>query len=738
MSRDVMGRQMFANGGPAMPQPEMGMDQMAMMAQEQGVDPAQLQGALEMAQGQMQQIDNAENYEQVINGIRGDQQPIEARYAELTSVVGQEDSQATPESVLTLLQPVMQMAAVDQGIGGLAAEEMTAPIEGPMAEGIMSTVGMGEPDPVNFSQGGPVIHMAEGGEPNAKLAEELEEFQRQRDLYASVLGTEDREAALADQRRMTQAQMLFDIAQGGLALASPTERSMSFGERLATSFNPVFGNIGARAGELEKFKQGQAAEQRALDLQALGQAQNVIAAQDARDFTARQNYLNRKNAFEQEQLKILADQEKRRKESEQLYMGKFDLTDFSPKNLPNVFQNPNVFVPYALEDAEKTNIKIAQWEPAYLNHLFQEAAPKTVLDANGKQIRVPGRRLTTDEINILAIKNPSLLKDIQGFDEGITRIPTAEEAKKALQRKYYGTSSAETSGETPIEEEYSGYRAQAEKLNLLGPNEPDKLNAARAEELPNPITQQYKTLNIYNNRGNIGVDLAHEKLQEIPAYSPLAFSDGVYVAASGLGSVINAKKVKGDFKNRVAELFGAGVTPAFDLDEYTRNVKFAQEDMLDFSNKMLRMVMEDAPGGRILKDLLDPVKEQIFKIKKSKTDTEVAAALRGMIVENLAPSITNASLMVPEYAGSNPENYTTTQIQDARGHLEIAIPLLNRALVMYEDFARVPEYRLPSFKDNRVGAISGIRQATNSEQEVTTSSGFGGLANRIKKNTVIK
>ena len=278
MSRDVMGRQMFANGGPAMPQPEMGMDQMAMMAQEQGVDPAQLQGALEMAQGQMQQIDNAENYEQVINGIRGDQQPLEARYAELTSVVGQEDSQATPESVLTLLQPVMQMAAVDQGIGGLAAEEMTAPIEGPMAEGIMSTVGMGEPDPVNFSQGGPVIHMAEGGEPNAKLAEEI---QRQRDLYASVLGTEDREAALADQKRMTKAQMLFDIAQGGFALASPTDRNMSFAERLASSFNPVVGNIGARAGEFQKFKQGQEAEQRALDLQALGQAQNVIAAQDA-------------------------------------------------------------------------------------------------------------------------------------------------------------------------------------------------------------------------------------------------------------------------------------------------------------------------------------------------------------------------------------------------------------------------------------------------------------------------
>ncbi len=286
MSRDVMGRQMFANGGPAVPQPEMGMDQMAMMAQEQGVDPAQLQGALEMAQGQMQQIDNAENYEQVINGIRGDQQPLEARYAELTSVVGQEDSQATPESVLTLLQPVMQMAAVDQGIGGLAAEEMTAPIEGPMAEGIMSTVGMGEPDPVNFSQGGPVIHMAEGGEPSTYENKLNNRYQAISNVMANILGTEDREAALADQKRMTKAQMLFDIAQGGLALASPTDRNMSFAERLASSFNPVVGNIGARAGEFQKFKQGQEAEQRALDLQALGQAQSELSAEEARAFQA--------------------------------------------------------------------------------------------------------------------------------------------------------------------------------------------------------------------------------------------------------------------------------------------------------------------------------------------------------------------------------------------------------------------------------------------------------------------
>ena len=120
-------------------------------AADQGAfDPAVLEGMLADSAQSMQSMDaaaEAGDYASVINSIRGDEMPIEARYEELAGMVGPEDSQQTPESVLTLLQPVMQMAAVDQGIGGLAQEEMTTPIEGPMAEGIMSTVNMEGPPP---------------------------------------------------------------------------------------------------------------------------------------------------------------------------------------------------------------------------------------------------------------------------------------------------------------------------------------------------------------------------------------------------------------------------------------------------------------------------------------------------------------------------------------------------------------------------------------------------------------
>jgi type II secretory pathway pseudopilin PulG len=300
-----MGRQMFARGGqvypmqdggmapPMAPPPQQGpapqmpgmlamggqegvdINAAAQGAMQQGIDPTILEGLLGNYASQMEDLDNAQDYETVMNGIRGDQIPVEGRYAELAEVVGQEDAQATPESVLTLLQPVMMMAAVDQGIGGLAQDEMSAPIEGAMAEGIMSTVNMGAPEgpaPVNFSQGGAVQYMAAGGPPlpDSRLQTLFDE---QRALTNSIYGATNEEEDLNEQTELTKAQMLFDIAQGALAFASPGDRPMSPAERLAQSFTPVIGNIGARAGELGKFKRAQKDRALSIDMANLQSAQ---------------------------------------------------------------------------------------------------------------------------------------------------------------------------------------------------------------------------------------------------------------------------------------------------------------------------------------------------------------------------------------------------------------------------------------------------------------------------------
>jgi hypothetical protein len=321
MERQMFARggavQRFQAGGPAMPMQDDPMAAVAMpatamsdtaqleqmplegvmgMAQQSGIDPAQLEQMLGSMAGQFQNMDEAEDYEQVMNAMRGDQAPIAARREELAGVVGPEDASATPESVLALVQPVMMMAAVDQGIGGLAAEEMNTPVEGPMAEGIMSMAmpqgapapmpqgappmpGMGAPAPVNFRFGGPVVAMQEGGEPGNRLAEL---FGQQRDVYRSLINPADQQAEMDRQRNMTQAQMLFDVANTALAFSAPGSRSgMSPAERLAEAAQQTqfFDRISQRTGAFEQSRQEQAKEGRALDLAALQSASGLQAAE---------------------------------------------------------------------------------------------------------------------------------------------------------------------------------------------------------------------------------------------------------------------------------------------------------------------------------------------------------------------------------------------------------------------------------------------------------------------------
>ena len=314
---------------PAMP-PAQGP-----MGNEEVMDPAVVEGMLTQAQENLGNIDEAEDYETVINAIRGEDAPISARYEELAEIVGEEDAAQTPESVLTLVQPAIVMGAVDQGIGGLAAEEMTAPVEGAMAQGIMSTVapppepammaappaapgpmvdpammGAGQQPPVNFNQGGvvrPVVRMQEGGDPIAQAGRLGELYAQKVPLYQSIMG--DQSAALEEQKKMTQAQMLFDIANTALAFSGPMEgerKGLSPAERLALAAQKtqLLPTIGARAGELLKSKQAATGKEQQMKLSALGAAETGLAAESkaaaelkkqeaAQKATAEENALDR-------------------------------------------------------------------------------------------------------------------------------------------------------------------------------------------------------------------------------------------------------------------------------------------------------------------------------------------------------------------------------------------------------------------------------------------------------------
>jgi len=245
----------------------------------------------------------------------------------------------------------MAMAAVDQGIGGLAAEEMTEPVQGAMAQGIMSTMApppppaappmapamMGGPPPVNFNQGGlvrrgdnqPVQMFSNGGMTAADMAgmtgyqslrlnpaflaaarrdvgtipttpdpeptydERVLDAARgaeARYVKAGLGSAESRAAELEEQKNLTQAQMLFDIANTALAFAAPMEgerAGMSPAERLAMAARTTQlpQTIGARAQQQLEAKKAAGKEERALKLAAVQrgetQVDTEIAAEQA-------------------------------------------------------------------------------------------------------------------------------------------------------------------------------------------------------------------------------------------------------------------------------------------------------------------------------------------------------------------------------------------------------------------------------------------------------------------------
>jgi len=172
----LMGRGVIAKqeGGPIMPQEAAGQVQMASEAEGQQV-------GLDYVAKTLGGIDNAEDVESMINAIRGNAMPIEARRTELAGFVGQDDAMATPESVLAMVQPTIMLSeegAMNSGIGDLMqgmtsdidmATEGGAPTD--MGQGVGQLMMAGAPmdaAPQQFANGGAVqpVYMADAGDPS--------------------------------------------------------------------------------------------------------------------------------------------------------------------------------------------------------------------------------------------------------------------------------------------------------------------------------------------------------------------------------------------------------------------------------------------------------------------------------------------------------------------------------------------------------------------------------------------
>ena len=298
----VMDRPLFRQmGGPAAPMPQDMMPPQGMMPpmspEEEIIDAEQSaeMAGREFVANMMGNIDAAEDVTSMINALRGNDAPLESRYSELAGYVGEADASQTPESVLAMVQPAIMLTeegAIDSGIGELmskmAGSEMETPDGSPtpMGQGVgeLMAMGAGSTPPVNFRNGGPVEvrRFANGTPPTGNLSV-ISEAQRMAPAYekyfASAMDSEARAADLEEQKRLSQAQILFDIAQTALAAGAPTATPMSAAERItgAVGQTQLFDKVGQRSAGILQAKQAQAAEDRQLrmaGLQAgLGQAQ---------------------------------------------------------------------------------------------------------------------------------------------------------------------------------------------------------------------------------------------------------------------------------------------------------------------------------------------------------------------------------------------------------------------------------------------------------------------------------
>ena len=353
MNRGVMQRQMFAGGGAAYPMqqpvymanggpppmmPPEGIMSAAppgmppemppspeMMANQgaQMMDPQALEGVLGEAQAAgYGDPEAAGSFEEMMNSVSGEAKSPEERRTDLASIVGPEDAGQTPDSVLALVTPIVQIALVDQGIGPMAQEQMNTPVEGDMGQGIMTmaangNMGVGNEPPVNFNlggevrrrgdedpvpafmKGGPVQYMEPGGVASVmpltnyqeKVGETAEKLLPTFQKFMPTQSAEDRRNAL-------QSDILFKIADTAMKFGSamPGEKEgMSGAERLmyAANTSKLFPTIAALSSQSRKeaATSDQAAKTAALSgalgletarLKQVG-AERITSLQEAQD-----------------------------------------------------------------------------------------------------------------------------------------------------------------------------------------------------------------------------------------------------------------------------------------------------------------------------------------------------------------------------------------------------------------------------------------------------------------------
>jgi hypothetical protein len=228
-----------------------------------------------LTDGIMSQVDSAQDYEELMNAIRGNELPIGDRRRELAELVGAPDAEQTPDSVLTLVQPTLSLVDAQGGLDSLMQEQANIAMEDgtgaptPMAGGLGSMLMAGQPaEPVQMADGGVVP-----GDPTENPY--ITQMRELDPVFQELMG----DTAGLKRKALGQTQLNFagDILS---SLYTPTAAPVGFLGRLG----PAAGAFAKNLGSMGAAEQERADKMRAAQLGMAGQEvqsirdQNIAAA----------------------------------------------------------------------------------------------------------------------------------------------------------------------------------------------------------------------------------------------------------------------------------------------------------------------------------------------------------------------------------------------------------------------------------------------------------------------------
>ena len=582
----------------------------------------------------MDGIDSASNTEELINSIRGKAQPLEARVQELATFVGEEDAMRTPESVLTMVQPVIMMTeegAVDTGIGELMQGVMgDTEMSADMGQGVGALMAQGQPapemapqmappppmpaamppmaPPQQFAAGGPVVHMAEAGDPAKKQLALQAYFDEYLPVYENLIGSsnEDREK----DRALALAKAGFQFASGRDAKGQNIAGS-GFLANLASAGAGFTDDIGAIDREQRRLAQG-------TKTLALQSAFSSDQAKRAAEASMAEKAYDRNTKLKVEALKVLAQG-----------------TDFEISEIGTNVEGEPVFGIYNKKDPSG---RINPIDPDNLSEITQAITGQQASSA--PTITLPGTALPGTAVppvaeisaeqtvrtrfDKVADIGPFIQKDLRRFNTVGLNAGDQDGLSNNLERFFAPTTDLTGNvismpmSQVDAMQIVKAVDKEANPL-VLSPALVDKARNKVANPNTTPIDEFYFVIDDINS-GKRSVDLIPKEGKG---------------AGNAYGIPNTLLSGYGSFTEQLEEITGMKPTFGAELGEDAFNAAQETKAFRNFADNLATQTLkalQESQGQRPLKSITDIIIDEVKKIRPSATGTrrEALRTARGL------------------------------------------------------------------------------------------------------------